>query len=91
MVAAARATPPAEFWYLHLTEPQKAALQELTIVLNAENALLPGLDDACTLLRFLKARQWCPAKAAKMYRVRWVLLCCVLCWAVCLLPGGGGG
>ena len=67
MVSAAAATPPEVFWYLHLTPAQKEALRELTAALNSE--LVPGLDDANTLLRFLKARAWCPAKAAKMYRV----------------------
>ena len=64
MVSAAAATPPEVFWYLHLTPAQKEALRELTAALNSE--LVPGLDDANTLLRFLKARAWCPGGVGRM-------------------------
>jgi hypothetical protein len=57
------------YWWLeeNLSEENEAKVSELRQTLGA--LLVPGLDDRVDLLRFLKARHWNVAKAAKMYQV----------------------
>lgn len=57
------------FWYQEgvLSEENERKVAELKQQLGA--LLVPGLDDRISLLRFLKARHWNVAKAAKMYQV----------------------
>lgn len=55
------------FWYLHLNEQQSSAYDRFRAALEQANQLVPGVDDKCSLLRFLKARQWDVDKAMVMY------------------------
>lgn len=59
------------FWYEEgtLCRENEAKLSQLREQLSKEGALAEGLDDRNSLLRFLKARQWCVNRAAKMYKV----------------------
>ncbi|WIA35465.1 hypothetical protein OEZ86_003902 [Tetradesmus obliquus] len=56
------------YWWLegNVSEENEAKVSELRQTLGA--LLVPGLDDRVSLLRFLKARHWNVAKAAKMYQ-----------------------
>jgi hypothetical protein len=58
------------YWWSeeNVSEENEAKVSELRQTLGA--LLVPGLDDGVSLLRFLKARHWNVAKAAKMYQVR---------------------
>uniref|UniRef100_A0A7S0RLK1 CRAL-TRIO domain-containing protein n=1 Tax=Chlamydomonas leiostraca TaxID=1034604 RepID=A0A7S0RLK1_9CHLO len=68
-------TEAEAFWYLpeNLTAEQKAALESFKKHLTDEKLLLADHDDDCTLLRFLKARQWHQEPATLMYKnmVEW--------------------
>lgn len=59
------------FWYDEgkLSREIEEKLGQLREQLQSEGVLVEGLDDRNALLRFLKARQWCLHKAAKMYKV----------------------
>jgi hypothetical protein len=76
------------YWWReeNLSEENEAKVSELRQALGA--LLVPGLDDRVDLLRFLKARHWNVAKAAKMYQVNLLYSnrpcrCCsraISCW-----------
>lgn len=55
------------FWYLHLTPAEQGLVASLRQALTSQAALLPSLADDISLARFLRARAWDVAKAAKMY------------------------
>lgn len=59
------------FWYLppQLTTEQHALCSALRARLGGAGALVGGLDDDLSLLRFLKGRAWDVPKAAAMYMV----------------------
>jgi hypothetical protein len=61
---------PQVYWWReeYLSEENEAKVSELRQTLGA--LLVPGLDDRVDLLRFLKARHWNVAKAAKTYQVK---------------------
>ncbi len=84
MAAAADESRRAIFWYDedNLSADQKKQYVAFRSMLEQHDPplLVPGLDDRLTLLRFLKARQWSPAKATKMYEVCLAMhniVCCV--------------
>lgn len=57
------------FWYEPgvLPEEHEQQLEKMREALAADGKLAKGLDDRLSLLRFLKARQWCVHRAVKMY------------------------
>lgn len=67
----AKLTEEQVFWYEegHLGAENEEKLLQLREQLLYEGAVVEGLEDRNALLRFLKARQWCVHKAAKMYKV----------------------
>ncbi|KAF8060624.1 ALAAT2 [Scenedesmus sp. PABB004] len=67
-VMAPQLTEEQVFWYERgvLSAEHEDKLARLQAEL--DGALLPGLDDRLSLLRFLKARHWHPHRAAAMYR-----------------------